>query len=260
MIDFYVRYGINRVGQWHKLKPLRYTPRRIRLESEIVTTDHIHRMDLNYFDYVVRPNSPTIGMFVAVYGQGLNPIQIPSSHTSVATSKKFSPAITGNIGESILGILARTVLGAVGTDDFAPIYPENNSLYPDFLVRPRSPNAAIQINSGSLLHWPAESKAVSDTSYIASALTKAIQQISNYWYMTATARNSPAGYGFISCFYRGCTQSKNAPFVQLHILTPSDQRKLIDIIKHHRGRSDRKGFLKKMANERSEPRRCINND
>jgi len=241
----------------HSLGTLLITPNEIQQSSGVFGSSYILRMGLHYQRYVVAGYLPN---WTIVHG-----IYLSANPAPRMTTKNRSNSVTGNIGESVLGIVARRLLGAMNLLDVLPLNVTPVAKCPDFRVRitPTFPpifQTATGLNpTVTFSYWPAESKAVESAGRASVTLNKALLQLGTYWYERLHVEPDVAGFGLVCCFiYKGI---KAAPLqtIRLYVFCPSNQAGLRQRIDHFRKTNDRDGFLQELATSGSVTRGCIQN-
>ena len=251
-----VRCGFDGTDQ--ALGTVRISPAQIQAACELYGSNYILRMGLHYQRYVIADYLPEYLL--------VNGIYLSTNPAPKLTDKKRATSVTGNIGESILGVVARRKLGASRMNDVQPINATSSAKCPDFRVqlRPSFP-ASFQAANGSQLpvnfqFWPAESKAVETEGGAKPAVKRALKQLGTYWYERRTFEPNVVGFGIVCCFiYRG-TKSDPKRFIRLYVFTPINQALLQQRIAFfYNSNNNRDGFLGELATSGSQSRSALKN-
>ncbi|WP_144055107.1 hypothetical protein [Rhodopirellula baltica] len=182
------------------------------------------------------------------------------------TSKRRATSVTGNIGESVLPLVAKQHLGAINPLDILPLNASSTAKSPDFRVRlhPQFP-AAFRNVTGltpniAFNYWPAESKAVDTRGNANGSVDRAIQQLGAYWFGRHSFEPNVVGYGLVCCFiYRG-TRINPLQEINFHVVAPasmSAQTSLLRRVRHHAANGGRNDFLDELKTDGSQSRRQL---
>jgi len=230
------------------------SPEEIQSASELFGSNYILRMGLHYQRYVISNYLPRSPLVLGIYNS-TNP-------APRLVAKKRATSVTGNIGESIVGIVARRKLGAA-TVDVQPLNVTPKAKCPDFRIRinPGFPpifQTACGFNPPvNFEYWPAESKAVESKGRAKSATLKALAQLGTYWFERRDFAFDEAGFGIVCCFiYKGTIRSPEQR-IRLYVFVPDDQETLLRRIYFHQ--DNRNGFLKELVTPGSLARTSLKN-
>lgn len=249
-INVVCRSGFNNAE--HPIGTLTLTPQEIQTACSLFGSNYILRMGLHYQRYVVGGYLPTWHVVHGIY-TAANPAPI-------LTTKNRATAVTGNIGESILSIVARRMLGAARLHDVLPLNVTPSAKCPDFRIRlrPHFPGpfqAATGLNPAVAFdYWPAESKAAASTGTARTALNAALAQLGTYWYLRRNLEPEVVGFGLVCCFIYKGTVAQPQQYIRLHVFAPSNQHALQLRIDHFSKTQDRDGFLRELATPGSQTR------
>lgn len=241
----------------HPLGNLVITPNEIQQGAGIFGSTYILRMGLHYQRYVVAGYLPNWNIVHGIY--------LAANPAPRLTTKNRSNSVTGNIGETVLGIVARRLLGAMGMSDILPLNVTPTAKCPDFRVRispafPPAFQSATGLNPAiGFSYWPAESKAVESAGRASVTLKKALLQLGTYWYERRLLEPNVAGFGLVCCFIYKGVKASPLQAIRLYVFCPSNQASLLQRIDHFRATNDREGFLGELGTHGSVTRGYIQN-
>ena len=220
---------------------IRLKPTDMGTASEAFGSTFILRMGLHYDRYVLGGPPPNYQAVPALY--------TAAAIAGQSVGKARASSVTGNIGESIAGLVARRKLGSRPLDDVLPVVASSRAKSPDFVMklRPMFPASFGQAVGANLTvafrRWPVESKAVETDGKAGAAVRKALLQLGTYWYERYPFEPSVCGYGIVVCFtYRGDPRK-----ITVHVFTPSNQAALQAAIAQYRQATDRDGYLTQLS-------------
>lgn len=239
----------------HAIGTLSLTPQEVQTACSLFGSNYILRMGLHYQRYVLGGYLPSWQVVRGIY-TAANPAPI-------LTTKTRATAVTGNIGESILSLVARRMLGA-RVSDVVPLNVDSRSKSPDFRLRLRPTFPQIFQSATTLTpatgfdYWPAESKASVSEKTAITAVKTALAQLGTYWYMRRHLEPAVVGYGIVCCFIYKGTIAKPQQKIRLYVFAPSNQQALQQRIDHfQQSNDDRAGFLAELATPNSQTRGFI---
>jgi hypothetical protein len=243
------------------LGTLNASPAEIEAACDLFGSMYIERMGLQYQRYVIGGYWPQSNLVRGIYA-AVNP-------APRMTDKLRAPSVTGNIGESLLSLVARRMLGASQMLDVLPLNVTSAAKCPDFRVRinPDFP-ASFQTATGAnptigFSYWPAESKAIESTGKANAAVERALAQLGTYWYERRLLEPSVAGFGLVCCFIYKGTKTNPLQVIRLHVIVPENQTDLHQRIDHFRPAGtrpgNRQGFLSELATAGSLSRSALKN-
>lgn len=225
-------------------------PSEVGAASSLYGSTYILRMGLHFDRYVVSHSIPGFQAVPAIYTSAAIAARL--------TGKGRAQSVSGNIGESIAGLVARRKLGARMQDDVWPVLVPNKKKAPDFVIklRPMFPaafeTATTMVGPAiNFSRWPVESKAVSTNGQATEARKKALRQLGTYWYERFPFEPDVCGYGIVVCFiYRG-TPAAPTRVIKVHVFTPTNQAALRTAIQAHRNNNTKPQYLAQLDDSNS---------
>lgn len=212
-------------------------------------------MNLHYQRYVITQFLPLHPLVHGIY--------LAANPAPNLTTKKRANSVTGNIGESLLALVARRKLGATRMNDVLPLNVTSKAKCPDFRIRINPPYPTeFQTATGLPLsvgfqYWPAESKAVESGAKAADAVRRALSQLGAYWYGRRHLEPDVAGFGIVCCFIYKGTKTHPLQAIRLYVFVPVNQTALHQRIDHFLTANNLKGFLRELATEGSSSRMAL---
>lgn len=165
-IDVIVVSGMNR--KEHHIGTMRVNPNEVETACGLFGSTYILKMGLHFDRYVVSNSIPNFQAVPAIYTS--------AAIAATITRKGRAQSVSGNIGESIAGLVARRKLGARMLNDVLPVLVPAKKQAPDFVMklRPMFPasfeTATTMVNPAiGFARWPVESKAVSSNGQAGAA-------------------------------------------------------------------------------------------
>lgn len=237
--------GMN--GNEEPIGTIRVRPSEVGTACGLFGSTFILKMGLHFDRYVVSNSIPNFQSVPAIYTS--------AAIAATITGKGRAQSVSGNIGESIAGLVARRKLGARMLNDVLPVRVPPKKKAPDFVMklRPMFP-ASFEIATTMVNptigfgRWPVESKAVSTNGQERQALGKALLQLGTYWYERHPYEPSVCGYGIVVCFiYRG----KPNRVIKVHVFTPKDSPALQAAIHAHRNANTKAAYLNQFEDPNS---------
>jgi hypothetical protein len=236
-------------GGEYPLGQLLMTPQEIQQACGLFGSAYILRMGLHYQRYVIGGYLPRWRVVSDIY-KAANPA--PELTTKIRAS-----SVSGNIGESVLALVVRRLLGATQALDVLPINVTPEAKCPDFRIqiRPGFP-AAFQAVTGltpriEFDYWPAESKAVQSQGRARTVVKNALTQLGSYWLMRSAFEPSVVGYGIVCCFIYQGTRRHPIQRVRLHVFVPDNQIAIQRRIDHFLQQQTPNGFLNELKTDGS---------
>jgi hypothetical protein len=237
--------GMN--GNEDPIGTMRAKPSEVGTACGLFGSTFILKMDLHFDRYVVSNSIPNFQAVPAIYTS--------AAIAATITRKGRAQSVSGNIGESIAGLVARRKLGARLLNDVLPVLVPAKKKAPDFVMklRPMFPasfeTATTMVNPAiGFARWPVESKAVSTNGQAGAALRKALRQLGTYWYERYPHEPSVCGYGIAVCFiYRG----NPSRVIKVHVFTPTNQPALQAAIQAHRNANTKAAYLDQLEDQNS---------
>lgn len=229
--------GIN--GNEEPIGTMRVKPSEVGTACKLFGSTFILKMGLHFDRYVVSNSIPNFQVVPAIYSS--------AAIAATITGKGRAQSVSGNIGESIAGLVARRKLGARMLNDVLPVRLPAKKKAPDFVMklRPMFPasfeTATTMVNPViGFGRWPVESKAVSTNGQAGQALRKALLQLGTYWYERYPFEPEVCGYGIAVCFiYRGNPNR----VIKVHVFTPTNQLALQTAIQIHRNANTKAAYM-----------------
>lgn len=226
---------------------MRVKPGEVGTACGLFGSTFILKMNLHFDRYVVSNSIPNYQAVPAIYNA--------AAIAATITGKGRAQSVSGNIGESIAGLVARRKLGARMLNDVLPVRVPPKKKAPDFVMklRPMFPTsfetATTLVNPAiGFGRWPVESKAVSTNGQAGQALRKALLQLGTYWYERYPYEPGVCGYGVVVCFiYRGHPNR----VIKVHVFTPTNQPALQAAIQAHRVANTKGQYMTQLGNPNS---------
>jgi hypothetical protein len=221
------------------------TPNEIHAACDAFGSQYILRMNLHYQRYVITHYLPSHPVVHGIY--------LAANPAASLTMKKRANSVTGNIGESILGIVARRKLGATSMHDVLPLNVNPKAKCPDFRIR-INPSYPTEFGTATGLtltpgfqYWPAESKAVESSAKATNVVKRALSQLGTFWYQRRHLEPNVAGFGIVCCFIYKGTKANPLQVIRLYVFVPTNQNVIHQRIDHFRSTNNRDGFLSELG-------------
>lgn len=252
-IPVVVRSGFNPAETSLGTVPI--TPTEIHAACDLFGSQYILKMNLHYQRYVITHYLPSHPVVHGIY--------LAANPAPTLTMKKRANSVTGNIGESILGIVARRKLGATHMLDVLPLNVTSNAKCPDFRIR-INPSYPAEFGTATGLaltpgfqYWPAESKAVESSAKATNVVKRALSQLGTYWYQRRHLEPDVAGIGIVCCFIYKGTKTNPLQVIRLYLFVPINQNVIHQRIDHFRTANNRDGFLSELGTDGSPTRSSL---
>lgn len=253
-VDTIVYNGMD-MASGHTVGKTRLQPNEVGDASALFGSTYILNMGLHYDRYVLSGFLPKFWAASGAYSA--------ARIAATATKKTRASSVTGNIGESVAGLVCRRWFKATRLHDILPIVASSEAQTPDFAIRlrPMFPDAfRVAVGAShavSFRRWPVESKAVETPGRVVQALQRAVNQLGTYWYERSLYEPKVCGYGVVVCLVYRSKSLARPRTIGVHVFTPRHQTRLLNLIDHYQSLDDRPEFLRQLAMP-SALQRCLN--
>lgn len=156
--------------------------------------------------------------------------------------KSHANDISGQIGECLGALIMRRVVG-LSTSQIEPLVVDANRKTPDFRVIWNNAPNYLPPDLPSTVpttpdEWPLESKARPKDLNPEKGFHEALPQLATYWLLRGIQRPDIVGFGLI------CVATDNMANITMHIVVPTQQDKITDVISDFHSQRYTKAKLK----------------
>lgn len=246
MVDFKIKIHVGFNSTAIDAGTISISPADVEFVGTFAGSRHIHEMGRHFHDYV-ESTAPLGSLLLSAFGnqQFFTPLR----------TKERAPDVTGNIGESVAGIVAQRSFGlsddqichlqirhGMSTPDYALQF---QGLYPPLLTT-YLPPLCVAVTPPQWI--PTESKAVAKSADLNTRVNDAFRQLVSYWEQVKHSRADidAVGFGLIVCMKYLDEPNGDDRAIRIHVFIPKSR----SVFLKHIQSSRRKRLLNKPHSQR----------